>query len=274
MIRKMPCWLLCGLVLFLLISQPLWAKTSAPGWRLGYPKVVEGYILFEWQSAGPGVIYHFYTEGNRQASAPARRFALPLPASPKEFLCWVVAAAPSGEEGYPEVALVRGDRGVHPVQWEVYPVAADEYVMQGSTLTLKPGISAAVLKKAALERENKIRQNELAAQNYPASPIEVSDSRFDKEVLSSAIPVLVDFWSPSCMPCHMIAPILEEVAKEMQGKIVVAKLQIEKNPQVAAKYEIQALPTIILIKQGREVKRIMGASFDKGSLIETLKKFL
>ncbi len=86
----------------------------------------------------------------------------------------------------------------------------------------------------------------------------VSDSTFDSEVLSSETPVLVDFWAPWCGPCRMIAPVVESLAQEYQGRLTVAKLNVDENPATAQKYQVMGIPTLILFKGGEPVERIVG----------------
>jgi thioredoxin 1 len=91
-----------------------------------------------------------------------------------------------------------------------------------------------------------------------SKPIEVSDASFEKKVLESNIPVLVDFWAPWCRPCLMAAPVLEELAKEYANKITFAKLDVDQNAQTAAKYNIMAIPNLIIFKEGKPVSQIVG----------------
>ena len=91
-----------------------------------------------------------------------------------------------------------------------------------------------------------------------SKPIEVSDASFEKKVLESKIPVLVDFWAPWCRPCLMAAPVLEELAKEYANKITFAKLDVDQNAQTAAKYNIMAIPNLIIFKEGKPVSQIVG----------------
>ncbi|MBP9015263.1 MAG: thioredoxin [Candidatus Atribacteria bacterium] len=88
--------------------------------------------------------------------------------------------------------------------------------------------------------------------------IELSKDNFKEEVLDSEIPVLVDFWATWCMPCRMMAPIVEDIANSWQGKIKVGKLNTDEVPEIAAKYGIQAIPTLLIFKGGKEVGRIVG----------------
>lgn len=90
-------------------------------------------------------------------------------------------------------------------------------------------------------------------------PIHVTDSAFEKTVLQSPIPVLVDFWAPWCGPCRMVAPTLEKLAKENAGKLLVAKVNTDENPEWAMKYEVQGIPTMLFVASGKIVHRQVGA---------------
>jgi len=85
-----------------------------------------------------------------------------------------------------------------------------------------------------------------------------TDQNFEKEVLESKIPVLVDFWAEWCMPCRMVTPIVDELAREFEGKIKVGKLNVDENPQTASKYGILSIPTLMIFKNGEAVSRLMG----------------
>jgi thioredoxin 1 len=103
--------------------------------------------------------------------------------------------------------------------------------------------------------------------------ITVSDKTFDDEVIKSEIPVLVDFWAVWCGPCQMQNPILEEVAKEFEGKAKVAKLNVDENPNSAAKYGIMSIPTLIIFKDGNMVKQMIGVQ-SKEILEEELNRHI
>ena len=88
--------------------------------------------------------------------------------------------------------------------------------------------------------------------------VEVTDDNFESEVLQSDVPVLVDFWAEWCAPCRMLAPIIDQLAQEYQGKVKVAKMDTDANQQTPAKYQIRAIPTVMLFKDGEKVQQFVG----------------
>lgn len=102
-----------------------------------------------------------------------------------------------------------------------------------------------------------------------AKPIELTDSNYE-EILNSDKPVLVDFWAEWCGPCRMIGPIVEELAGEYDGKAVIAKVDVDANPNVSAKYGIRSIPTLLVFKGGEVVDKQVGA-VPKKSLVDKLE---
>jgi thioredoxin 1 len=89
--------------------------------------------------------------------------------------------------------------------------------------------------------------------------LQVTDSTFESEVLKSAIPVLVDFWAEWCGPCRMVAPVVEEVAKQYEGKVKVAKVDVDQNQRVATQFQIRSIPSLYIFKNGKVADQIIGA---------------
>jgi len=92
-----------------------------------------------------------------------------------------------------------------------------------------------------------------------SEPIHVTDDAFEKVVMQSPVPVIVDFWAPWCNPCKMIAPTLEKLAKEQEGKLIVAKVNTDDNPQWMNKFGVQGIPTLLFVSGGKVVHRQVGA---------------
>jgi thioredoxin 1 len=103
--------------------------------------------------------------------------------------------------------------------------------------------------------------------------VQLSATNFKGEVLDSKVSVLVDFWAAWCAPCRMVTPILDELAEEYEGKIKIAKLNVDDNQEIAVKHNILSIPTLILFKDGEEQKRLVGA-LPKKKMIEELSPWL
>ena len=101
----------------------------------------------------------------------------------------------------------------------------------------------------------------------------VNDANFKQEVLESELPSLVDFWAGWCAPCLMVAPVVEEIAKEYKGKLKVCKLNVDEAPNTAASYKIMSIPTLAIFKDGKVVDKIIGVR-SKSELEEVIKKHI
>src|SRR4051812_20459957 len=106
-----------------------------------------------------------------------------------------------------------------------------------------------------------------------ANILTLTDMSFDEEIKSSSEPVLVDFWAEWCGPCKMIAPVLEEIAGDHAGTLRVGKLNVDENLEIARRFEVMSIPTLILFKDGEAQHRIVGAK-GKGQLLQELQAFL
>ncbi|MCL4863584.1 MAG: thioredoxin [Caldilineaceae bacterium] len=106
-----------------------------------------------------------------------------------------------------------------------------------------------------------------------AKPIPVTDATFDDTVIQAEKPVLVDFWAEWCGPCKMIAPVLDELATELDGQLVIGKLDVDENPDTSMAYGVMSIPTLLLFKGGEPVDRIVGAQ-PKAQLLKRLQPHL
>jgi len=106
-----------------------------------------------------------------------------------------------------------------------------------------------------------------------SKPVHVTDAEFEKTVLQSKLPVIVDFWAPWCGPCRMVAPILDKIAQEYENKVVVAKVNTDENSEWAMKYGVQSIPTMLFVSNGKVLHKQVGA-LPEPVLRDVLKQFL
>ncbi len=114
------------------------------------------------------------------------------------------------------------------------------------------------LRKKKMEQLQMLVDKEKEKTSWPSTTIPIGDPNFQEIVKKYPI-LLIDFWAPWCAPCKMIGPILEQLAGEFQGKVVIAKLDVDQNPGVASAFSVKGIPTMIMFKDGQPVERVTGA---------------
>jgi thioredoxin 2 len=93
---------------------------------------------------------------------------------------------------------------------------------------------------------------------FPSAPVHITDATFADQIEKSALPVLLDLWADWCGPCHMLAPTIDQLSSELAGRVTVAKLNIDENPATASRFGVRSIPTLLVLKNGREVDRLVG----------------
>ena len=111
------------------------------------------------------------------------------------------------------------------------------------------------------------------AQLNTATPVEVTDATFAEQVERSPTPVLLDLWADWCGPCHMLAPTIEQLSSELAGRVKVAKLDIDRNPQTANRFGVRSIPTLLVLKGGQEVDRLVGVQ-PKQEIVRRLERVI
>ena len=130
---------------------------------------------------------------------------------------------------------------------------------------------ALMIRCPACNATNRVPREKLDAQHRPVcgrcktalpasdGPVVVTDATFASEVEHSPVPVLVDMWAPWCGPCRMLTPVMEQLAAELAGRVRIAKLNVDENPQTSGRFDVRSIPTMLIFKEGRMVERLVGA---------------
>jgi thioredoxin len=108
---------------------------------------------------------------------------------------------------------------------------------------------------------------------YSSKPLTVTDANFSQTIENSSLPVLLDLWAAWCAPCRMLAPTIDALATELAGKVLVGKLNVDENKHTAARFQVQGIPTLLILKNGQEVDRIVGVE-SKESIMRRLQRFM
>ncbi len=169
------------------------------------------------------------------------------------------------------VLLARSDASQAMNRFGVQELPALVTVRSGKTVSSQGAVTPSDLKAHAayllgegpMPAPRRAASTPQPGQNHSASPVSVNDMNFDREVLQSGRPVLVDFWAPWCGPCRMVEPTVSALAREQAGSLKVAKVNVDENPSLASRYGAMSIPLMIMVKGGREVDRWVGALPDR-----------